>query len=178
MPEHSAPCFLSRASGDLVCDHATNPAIFVFALLTVTHHTLAIPRSRSFRSDDDCGEMTAIGARLNRRNNPFVIERDFRNQDDVRSSGNAPVQGDPARVASHHLEHHDAFVACGSRVQTVERVHHGRYRGVEPEGHGGGFEIVVDGFGDADAINAGILKLLRRRHGAVATHDYEAVDTQ
>ncbi len=60
-------------------------------------------------------------------------------------------------MASHDFDHHDAFVTRGSRVQPVEGISdHGHGR-IESEGHGGCFQVVVDGFGNADAIDAGLL---------------------
>jgi hypothetical protein len=40
----------------------------------------------------------------------------------VFSSGDAAVDGDPAGVAAHHLDDHDAVVRLGRRVQPVDRL--------------------------------------------------------
>ena len=74
-------------------------------------------------------------------------------------------------MASHDFDNHDALVAGRGRVQSIERVHHHRDRGIETEGHGGGFQIVVDRFGNADAIDPRFLQLQRRRHRAITADD-------
>ena len=88
------------------------------------------------------------------------------------------MQRDPARVASHHFDHHDALVAGGGRVQPIDRIHHHRHRRIESERHGRRFQIVIDRFRNADAIDAGFLQLQRRGHGAVASDDDERLDAE
>ncbi len=90
------------------------------------------------------------------------IERDFRNQNDIGAAGDSAVQRDPAGMASHHFHHHDAFVTGRRGVQAIERVHHHRHRGIETERHGRGFEIVIDRFRNADAVDPGLLQLQAR----------------
>jgi len=53
-------------------------------------------------------------------------------------------EGDPAGIATHQLDHHDALVRFGGRVQLVQRVRRGLHRGQEPEGELRGLEVVVD----------------------------------
>ena len=50
------------------------------------------------------------------------VERDLRDQDDVGAAGDAGVERNPAGVAAHHLDHHDAVVRLGGRVQPVDGV--------------------------------------------------------
>ena len=71
------------------------------------------------------------------------------------------MERDPAGVPTHHFEHHDAFVTRGRRMQAIERIGHGRDRGIETEGHRRRLKIVVDRFWNADAIDARFLQLQR-----------------
>ena len=134
-------------------------AVPIFAFLAVPQHDLAIARSRSFSDDDNRRRIAAIRACLDGRSDLVVIERNFRDQNYVRAACDPAMQRDPAGMTPHHLEDHDAFVAGGRGVQPVERIHHGRDRGIETESHRRRFQIVVDGFWNADAIDASLLKL-------------------
>src|SRR2546426_58952 len=49
-------------------------------------------------------------------------EGNLRNQDDVSPPGDARLQRDPARVASHDFHHHDAVVRLGCSVDLIDRV--------------------------------------------------------
>ncbi len=59
--------------------------------------------------------------------------RDFRQQNDVGAAGNAGMERDVAGVAAHDLQHHDPGVACGRRLQPIERLGRDRNRRVEPD---------------------------------------------
>ena len=57
-----------------------------------------------------------LGARL------LDGDRLLGDQDHVRAAGDAAHDGDPARVAPHHLDDHHAVVRLGGRVQAVDRL--------------------------------------------------------
>ena len=60
------------------------------------------------------------------------------------------IDGDPARVAAHHLDDHHAVVRLGGRVQPVDRLGADGDGRVEAEGVVGRREVVVDRLRDAD----------------------------
>src|SRR5437899_3003847 len=60
-------------------------------------------------------------------------ERYLGDEDGVRSAGDARLERDPAGVAAHHLDEHDAMVRLGRRMDLVDGVGRGVQRGVEPE---------------------------------------------
>ena len=74
-------------------------------------------------------------------------------------------------MASHYLNNDDAFVACGSRVQPIKRVHHHAHCRIKPKRHRRGFQIVVDCLWNPYDVDASLLQLLRGDHRAVATHN-------
>ena len=82
------------------------------------------------------------------------VERDLGDQDHVGAAGHPRVQRDPAGGAAHHLDDQDPVVALGGRVQPVDRLGGDVQRGVEPERHIGGAEIVVDRLRHADHVDA------------------------
>ena len=56
-------------------------------------------------------------------------------------------------------------------VQPIQRVHHDINGRIKTEGRRRGFEIVVDRLRDADAVDAGLLQLLRGDQRAVAANN-------
>ena len=75
---------------------------------------------------------------------------DLGDQDDVRVAGDAGVHRDPAGVAAHHLDDHDALVRLRGGVQAIDRLGRDGDRGVEAECRLGAAEIVVDRLRHAD----------------------------
>ena len=86
--------------------------------------------------------------------------------------------GDPAGVAAHGFHDHDAFVGAGGGVEAVEAVDHAGDGGVEAEGGGGGEDVVVDGFGNADHVDARLLQLEGGGEGAVAPDADEGMEAE
>ena len=69
-------------------------------------------RQRAFGDDDDA----ELGAPAIPIEQPFgdqdvEVERNLGDQDRVRAAGHTRVQRDPARIAAHHLDDHDALWA-------------------------------------------------------------------
>lgn len=86
------------------------------------------------------------------------------------------MECEPAGVSSHDLDDHDAVVACGGGVDSVERFGGDGDGGLEAEGDVRSPEVVVDGFGYADAVDALIGEWFGAGHGAVASDDDECFD--
>ena len=75
-----------------------------------------------------------------------LVDRDrlLRDEDHVGAPGDAAHDGDPARVAAHHLHDHDPVVRLRRRVEPVDRLGRDEDRGIEAEGVVGRREVVVD----------------------------------
>ncbi len=86
------------------------------------------------------------------------------------------VQGDPAGVAAHHLDDEDPVVGLGGGVQPVDRLGRDVHRRVEAEGEVGAGEVVVDGLGYADHIDAEVGQLGRDPEGVLAADRDQRVD--
>ena len=104
-------------------------------------------RSRAFRSNNHSSKITGRFARIDHARDFFVIERDFRNQNDIGATGNTALQRDPSRVPSHHFNDNDPPMAGRRSVQPIQRVHHNINGRIETERGCRRFEIVVDRFG-------------------------------
>ena len=85
---------------------------------------------------------------------------DFRDEDHVAAAGDARVEREPAGLVSHDLDHHDAVVRMGRRVQPVDGLGRDVDRGVETEADVRLVEVVVDGLGQADAVEAELGELV------------------
>ena len=117
---------------------------------------------RAFGDDDDAelrAEALALAESLR-----ATFSRSYGisgNQNDVGAAGDAGVQRNPAGIAAHHLDHHDALVRFRRRVQAIDRVGRKRDRGVEAETAGRAPDVVVDGLRHADDGDALQVKLVR-----------------
>src|SRR5438552_54458 len=70
----------------------------------------------------------------------------FRDENASRAAGHSRMDGDPARMASHDFDHHDAFMRFRCGAQPVNSLRHDLNGGVESERVIGSGEVVVDGF--------------------------------
>ena len=105
--------------------------------------------------------------------------RDLRDQDHVGAAGDTRRQGNMAGVAAHDLQHHNAMVARGGRLQAVQRLGRHRACGVEADGQLGKADIVVDRLGHADDLQfAQLGQLAQNAEAAVAADDDDRIETE
>src|SRR5205823_13935814 len=80
----------------------------------------AVLRAGALGHDDDA--VTAAGriAPLDAIDDAVDVVGQLREQDDVGVARDARVDRDPARVASHHLDDHDALVRFGGGVEAID----------------------------------------------------------
>src|SRR4030095_686308 len=168
MAENAAAGFFSSAFCNLVSHASPDPAEMKFAAFHVALYLFAVFWSRAFSDHNNCSQITSRLARLNHAGDLVEIERNFRNQNNVRSSSDAAVQRDPAGMAAHYFDHHDSPVTGRRCMHSIECVHYDSDSRIESECCRSGLEIVVDGLGNADAIEAGFLQLWRRAHRTIA----------
>ena len=102
----------------------------------------------------------------------------LRDEDDVRAAGDAGVERDPAGVAAHHLQDHDAVVALGGGVQAVDGVRGHGHRGVEAERVVRGSQVVVDGLRHGHHGDAHVAEALGDLERAVAADGDDPVDAE
>ena len=104
------------------------------------------------------------------------IQRLLRHADRIRAAGNAAGDGDPARVAPHHLADDDAVVRFGGGVQAVDGLGRDADCGVEAEAGVGAAQIVVDGLRNADNLHALFDQRIRHALRVVAADGDERVE--
>ncbi len=100
----------------------------------------------------------------------------FGDEDDVGAAGDAAVESDPACVAAHDLDDHDAVMSLGGGVYAVEGLADDVAGGVKSESVIGAAEIVVDGLGNADDLGAAFVQLLGDRKRVVTADRDESLD--
>lgn len=86
------------------------------------------------------------------------------------------MEGKPPCVSTHDFDDHDAVVTCRGGVDAVERFGGDGDGGLEAEGDLGPPEVIVDGFGDTDAVDASVGERFGSGHGAIASDDDEGFD--
>lgn len=126
--------------------------------------------------DDDCGG-AAVGVSVVDFVEDFIDrERDFGDEDEVGGTGDACFEGDPAGAATHDFGDHDAMMGFGGGVEAAEVFGDDVDGGVESEGDVSGGEVVVDGFWDADDVDAFSGEIAGAGECAVAAEDDKGVD--
>ena len=99
-------------------------------------------------------------------------------EDDVGAAGHARVQRDPADLVAHDLDHEDAAVRVGGRVNLVDAAR-GHLDGArKAEGHVRAPGVVVDGLGQGDDVEALLGEAVGGLGGAVAAEHEEAVELE
>jgi hypothetical protein len=171
MTEHATTRFFTGTFRDFARDNFANTPQPKLATFHVAFHLFAVFRSRTFGSDDHSSKVAGRFARVDHARDFFVIERDFGNQNDIGATGDTALQCDPSCMPSHHFDDNDPPMAGRRSVQPVQRVHYDVNGGIETERGRRRFKIVIDRFWYADAVDAGLLQLLRSDQGAVATND-------
>jgi hypothetical protein len=150
MAEDAGANFLSCAIADFAPDDFRNAPEATFSNGRLETGNPSIPRFRSLGDDDH----RAFGAFLfpaqDLGGHFGKFKGNLWNENDVCTTCESSVEGDPAGVAPHDFDHHDAFVARGGGVESVEGAGNAFDSGVEAECHIGGLEVVIDGFWNSD----------------------------
>ena len=162
--------------GDLFAD--APEAYFAATIRIECDDSTSIRHACAFGHNDQGAVLALRVALLDELRNLIEVERNLRQENHICSAGDATPKRDPSGMASHHLEHHHALVACRGGMQTVEAVDHGFHGAVETESHGGGAEIIVDGLGHADDGPAFAVKLQTGGERAIAAYDHQCGDAE
>jgi hypothetical protein len=161
--------------GEAVADAAEPDVPEVVELGGDQRHVAAVPRDGALGDHDD-RRVLRLEALLDVLADRVDVERLLRDEHCAGPSGNAGVQGDPARVAAHHLDDEHPVVGLGGRVQAVDGLHRDVDRGVEPEGEVGAGEVVVDGLGHPHDVHAEVGQLGGHAEGVLAPDGDQGVD--
>src|SRR6185437_4642139 len=157
MAQHGDARIGARQVGERIAQRVADAAIGDAAARLLALHALALGVLDRF-GDDDEGEVAALPAHLlDMRSDRLHGVGDFRDQDHVGAAGDPGGERDVPGIAAHHLEHHDAVMARGGRLQAVEGFGCNRDRGVKADRVLGRADIVVDRLGNADEVDAALL---------------------
>ena len=119
--------------------------------------------------------LARLGAVLDSSGDLLDVVGQLRQQDDVRAARNAGVQRQPAGFVAHDLNAHDAAVAARGGVDAVNDLGGDVHSSVEAERHVGAVDVVVDGFGQTDDVQALLAEQVCGFVGAVAAQAEQAV---
>src|SRR2546422_5678647 len=171
VPQHADPHFLSSAGSNRVTHQiADRSSAAVFFQLRRKFDPLSHHHNREmFAKSFPFGHILA---------DSFDGERNLGNQNDVRSASNAGFQPNPARIASHDLDHHDAMVRLRRGMNLVYRLCCGMQRGIESKRNFGGTKIVVNGLGHTHDLQALAEKFERNLLRAVAADADDGINSK
>ena len=119
--------------------------------------------------------LARLGAVLDSSGDLLDVVGQLRQQDDVSAARNAGVQRQPAGFVAHDLNAHDAAVAARGGVDAVNDLGGDVHGSVEAERHVGAVDVVVDGLGQTDDVQALLAEQVRGLVGAVAAQAEQAV---
>jgi hypothetical protein len=90
----------------------------------------------------------------------FVTKGYFGNQNDIGPSRYPGIERDPAGVAAHYFQDHDAAVTFSRRMKSVDRIGGTCHCGIESERPERAFQVVVDRLRNTNDRNAVFMELL------------------
>src|SRR5207245_5539717 len=108
--KHTGARFFSSALGNFACDDVTDSSKSKLTLFGFALNLLPIFWACAFGHHDERVQIARGIAFFDGFGNSIIIERDFRNQNDVPTPGEPAVPSDPASMASDHLDDHDPLV--------------------------------------------------------------------
>ena len=147
------------------------------ALNHTRYRHLAALRLRALSSNDDAKAFAGSLTRFYLFDYRVQLIGNLRQQDNIRAACNAAVQRNPACIASHNLQHHNAVMRFRRRMQPVESLRRHRHRRVKAEGTLRAWQVVVDRLGHAHNLHAALTRQLRTDiQAAVAADDHQRLD--
>ena len=160
MTQHANANFLAGAFANFFGYEFRDPAKPPIACGRLLAGLFAILGGSAFSDHHEGAFRSLTMAAVDFRSHFFVFERHLGKKDDIGPPSEPTLKGNPSGVASHDFQNDHSFVAGGGGVEAVERLGHAFHSGIESKCHGSRFEIVVDGFWDADNGEAGFVKQL------------------
>ena len=131
----------------------------------------------AFGDDDDAAFLAAGSSHVESSPDLAEVHGRFGDDDFLGAAADAGVEGDVSGGVSHDFDDEEAGVRGGGVADLVDCVEGGVDRGVEADGVVGAVEVVVDGAGDADALDAVLEdEFVEAVERAVPADDDEAVD--
>ena len=106
----------------------------------------------------------------------FQLERDLRNEDQIRSAGYARLHGDPPGVTSHDLYNDDPVVRLGRGVESIDGLSRDVDGRVEAEREIRAVDGVVDGLGHPHNGQALPVEFVRDTERVFPADHYQAVE--
>ena len=173
--------FTSRHLLDLVSDLIGNGRILIvshFLLVFLLGELRVFLGNGAFRDRNDGKSAAALVPAFNSLNDLIDIIGDFRDQDYIRAARDTRVQRQPAHLVAHDLNNKYTAVGTGGSVDLVDRGGRDIYSTLETKGHFCSPQIIVDGLGKRDYIEALLAEQIGSLGGTVAAAHDQAVQLQ
>src|SRR3954467_12758014 len=130
----------------------------------------------AFGNDDDAVVLAVIVVVFKQSADVIDVDLLLRDKDDMRATGDSGGVGNPAGVAAHHFADDDAIVRVGCGVEAVDGLGRDHDGGVKPKGLIGAADVVVDGLGNANSVDAVFGEIERDRLRIVAAEGDQSID--
>ena len=166
---------------DLVCDLVRDGRILIvghFLFIFFLGELGVFLGDRTLCNRKNGEAAAALITNLDRLDDLVDIIRDLRKEDDVRTACDTGVQRKPANLMAHDFNDEDAAVGGSCGVNVIDALGRNVQSAVETEGHIRSVEIVVDGLGKGDDIEAFLSQKVCSLGGAVAAAHDQAVELQ
>ena len=113
-----------------------------------------VPGQGAFRNGDDAEIVAVFPSPVAGLRDLAHIIRNLRKQNRVRPAGNSGAQGQPAGPMPHDFGDDDAVMAVRRAVQPVNRFGGNAECGVEANRRVGAGDVVINGLGEGDDVEA------------------------
>src|SRR3989338_6476068 len=96
-------------------------------------HNIRILDVGSLRNGHNTKSFTPSMSFFNELANFIDFDRNFRNEDDIRTPSKSGLQSDPARMPAHNLNHHHTVMRFRRCMKAVDALHGNIKRGIVSE---------------------------------------------
>src|SRR5438552_10985727 len=107
--------------------------------------------------------------------NSCVFKRMFRDEDDVRLSGNARPQRQVSCMTSHHFNNLHPAMRTGGRAGSFDYFGYVAEGGVEPQGIVGGGDVLVDCLWNSNRAHAELSESRGHTEGVLSSADHDCL---
>ena len=181
MAGHGDPDLLAGLLEDLVRQLVGDGgvlAVFLLGLVLLLAQGRILLGNGALRHCQDGEALARLVPLVNGLDDLVHVVGDFRQQNDVGAAGHTGEQGEPAHLVAHDLHDEHPAVGGGGGVDAVDGVGGDLHSAVEAEGHVGAPDVVIDGLGQGDHVEALLPQQVGGLVGTVAAQYHQTVQIQ
>lgn len=129
--------------------------------------------------DGEDGEPLSVGAAVEEAfRDGIKLVGNFGDEDDIGATGDSGTEAKPTGVVPHDFANDEAMVAGGGGMEAVDGLGGNGHGGVETEGDFGFGDIIIDGFGEREDVEAGLVEAVGVFLSTIAAEADEAIEAE